>query len=443
MKVLKFGGTSMANADSIKKVAAIIKADKDNKFVIVSAPGKRESTDIKVTDLMYAAYDAKAKNGSCDTAFLAVQKRFDEIIAGLNLKLDLSKHYDTIKNDINNGASSDYAASRGEYLSAIVTAKYLGIEFIDAIELIAFDKDGKFLSEETNEKTANRLKKSKGAIIPGFYGITTDGKIKTFSRGGSDISGSIVARAVKASVYENWTDVDGFLVCDPRIVKNPAQIKTLTYKELRELSYMGANVLHSDSIFPVMKNGIPIHIRNSFNPQAEGTMIVPTGEDGKKKYPIALRTVTGIAGKKNFIAITIEKAMMNDEIGFAYKVLKVLNDHNISLAHMPSGIDTLTVLIDGCGINEEHSIERVKKDIESAVAPDKTEVLEHLALIAVVGHGMSRNPGTAAKICGALSDAGVNIRMIDQGSSELNVIVGVEEKDYERAIWALYDAVGK
>lgn len=435
MKTLKFGGTSMANADSIKKVAEIIKSDKDNKFVIVSAPGKREKTDTKVTDLLYACYTEKQVEGSCSLD--VVRQRFEDILKGLDLKFDMSEYFDVIENDINDGASKDYVASRGEYLSALVMAKYLKAEFIDSAEFIRFDKRNKFDSELTNEIISTKFKKDAVYVIPGFYGINTKGDIVTFSRGGSDVTGAIVARGVNASVYENWTDVDGFLICDPRIVENPRLIEMLTYRELRELSYMGANVLHSDCIFPVRKQGIPIHIRNTFNPSSKGTLIVPTKMFLAREFSRNDITITGIAGKKGFVSFHMEKSMMNNELGFARRALEVLEKNNVSLEHMPSGIDTLSLIADANELSP-NQINVVLSDLTQVCDPDKIDIVENLAMIAVVGHGMSRKKGTASRVFNALYKAGINIIMIDQGSSELNIIVGVENSDYEKAISALY-----
>ncbi|MCL2797105.1 MAG: aspartate kinase [Firmicutes bacterium] len=438
MKVLKFGGTSMANADSIRQVGTIIKSDPASRFVVVSAPGKREKADTKVTDLLYACFEKKQKTGACDDALAVVEKRFADIVSDLKIKLDLRGEFDAIRNAINSGASRDYAGSRGEYLSALVCAAFLGLEFIDAALIIKFSSSGKFEAELTNETAAKRLAASKGAVIPGFYGAMPDGSIKTFSRGGSDVTGSIIARAAGVSVYENWTDVDGFMTCDPRIVPDAALIDMLTYKELRELSHMGANILHSDSIFPVRKSDIPIHIRNTFNPGAKGTLIVPTKKYLAGAFFRNTRTVTGIAGRKDFIAIHMEKSMMNSEVGFARKVLSVLEEHNVSIEHMPSGIDTLSVIVDGTAVSDE-TLASTVSHMGTVCEPDNIEVVRDIALVAVVGHGMNRKKGTAAKVFSALYRAGVNIRMIDQGSSELNIIVGVENKDYETAIKALYE----
>lgn len=428
----------MANAESMKCVAEIVKADSEAKFVVVSAPGKREKTDMKVTDLLYACYKCKKETGVCDEALKEVEKRFTDIIDGLNITLNLTPYFDVIRDDINTGAGKDYVASRGEYLSAIVTAKLLNFEFIDAAEIVKFNMSGEFDAEMTNEICANRLYKSSHAVIPGFYGVMPNKKIKTFSRGGSDVSGSIVARAVDADMYENWTDVDGFMACDPRIVENPNIIEMLTYKELRELSYMGANVLHPDSIFPVRKSDIPINIRNTFNPSAKGTLIVPTKRFFAGKYFRHARTITGIAGKIDFIAVKVEKSMMNNELGFARRILSIMERHGVQIEHMPSGIDTLSVIIDKSEISDE-TLNQVMEDIALELKPDSVEHVDGLALLAIVGHGMSRKKGTAYRVFKALSDAGVNIRMIDQGSTELNIIIAVETTDYKTAIKAIYE----
>ena len=440
MKVLKFGGTSLANSSSILQAGAVVKSDKQNRFVVVSAPGKREKTDTKVTDLLYGAFDAFKTGTSIEQAFGAVEKRFDEIISGLKIKISLKNDFDIIKQDIKNGACLDYVASRGEYLSGKVCAEFFNLEFVDAAGIIKFDASGRFLQEETNSACNKKLKGLKGAVIPGFYGSMPNGQIKTFSRGGSDITGAIIARAVGASVYENWTDVNGFMAADPRVVDNPQRIDMLTYKELRELSYMGASVLHADAIFPVRKSDIPIHIRNTFCASCTGTRVVPTKKYLAGEFNRTERTITGIAGKTSFCAIYIEKSMLNDELGFARRVLSVLERHGISLEQMPSGIDTLTVLFDCSNVSDD-TLKLVLDDINKECAPDTIHLVKNIALIAIVGHGMSRKTGVAKQVFGALSDAGINVRLIDQGSSELNIIVGVEASDYERAIVALYEAL--
>lgn len=437
MKVLKFGGTSMANAEAIRKVADIIQSDPKATYIVVSAPGKREDADAKVTDLLYECITARNRDGVCDAALDKVIVRFEEIVKGLGLALDLTPEFNVIRDQINSGAGRDYAASRGEFLSAIVMAKLLGARFVDAGDIIRFDMDGNFDSETTNRLVQKSMEGSVRVVVPGFYGKMPNGIIKTFSRGGSDITGAIVARGVKAEIYENWTDVDGFMTVDPRIEENPQIIEMITYKELRELSYMGANVLHPDSIFPVRKADIPINIRNTFNPSAPGTMIVPT-----KKYMCGLykrtdRTITGVAGKTDFAAIYVEKSLMNSELGFARRLLQILERHNILLEHLPSGIDTMTVVIDAANLPNE-AINAVLREIREELAPNNVEYVEGIALVAVVGHGMSGKKDTASRIFKALTDADVNIRMIDQGSSGLNIIVGVENNDCRKAIQAIY-----
>lgn len=429
-KVVKFGGSSLASAEQFVKVGNIIHADEDRKFVVPSAPGKRFDKDTKVTDMLYACYALAEKDHSFNAEMAQIEKRYQEIINGLKLDLDLSSEFDRIIDNFKRKAGSNYAASRGEYLNGIIMANYLGYEFIDPAEAIRFHEDGVFDAVKTQELLSKRLESVERAVIPGFYGAMEDGTVVTFSRGGSDITGSIVAKAIQADVYENWTDVSGFLIADPRIIDNPEGIDIITYGELRELSYMGAGVLHEDAIFPVRKEGIPINIRNTNQPEDEGTWIV--GNTCKKaKY-----TITGIAGKKGFASINIEKDMMNSEIGFGRKVLQVFEEYNISFEHMPSGIDTLNVMV--------HQSEFVDKEqnilsgINKAVNPDHVEIQSDLALIAVVGRCMKSQRGTVGRIFAALAHANVNVRMIDQGSSEQNVIIGVANEDFETAIKAIY-----
>ena len=430
-KVVKFGGSSLASAKQFKKVKDIIMADKSRRYVIPSAPGKRTTNDEKVTDLLYACYSAASEGRSYKKIFDAITARYEQIITGLDLNVNLDFEFKTIEENFLAKKGRDYAASRGEYLNGIIMAAYLGYEFIDAADVICFDADGSFLSEKTNQELAARLSKVSKAVIPGFYGSMPDGSVKTFSRGGSDITGSLVARAVHADLYENWTDVSGFLVADPRIVDNPEPIETITYRELRELSYMGASVLHEEAIFPVRKEGIPINIRNTNRPSDPGTMIV----ESTLKRPHY--TITGIAGRKGFCAVNIEKAMMNAEIGFGRKVLDVFEKYGISFEHMPSGIDTMSIFVQQ-SLFEEHE-QSVIAGIHRAVEPDHIELDSDLALIAVVGRGMKSARGTAGRIFSALAHARVNVKMIDQGSSELNIIIGVREHDFEAAIKAIYD----
>lgn len=430
-KVVKFGGSSLASAKQFKKVKDIIMADKSRRYMIPSAPGKRTTNDEKVTDLLYACYSAASEGRSYKKIFDAITSRYEQIITGLDLNVNLDFEFKTIEENFLAKKGRDYAASRGEYLNGIIMAAYLGYEFIDAADVICFDADGSFLSEKTNQELAARLSKVSKAVIPGFYGSMPDGSVKTFSRGGSDITGSLVARAVHADLYENWTDVSGFLVADPRIVDNPEPIETITYRELRELSYMGASVLHEEAIFPVRKEGIPINIRNTNRPSDPGTMIV----ESTLKRPHY--TITGIAGRKGFCAVNIEKAMMNAEIGFGRKVLDVFEKYGISFEHMPSGIDTMSIFVQQ-SLFEEHE-QSVIAGIHRAVEPDHIELDSDLALIAVVGRGMKSARGTAGRIFSALAHARVNVKMIDQGSSELNIIVGVRNEDFETAVKAVYD----
>lgn len=430
-KVVKFGGSSLASAKQFKKVRDIIMADKSRRYVIPSAPGKRTNNDEKVTDLLYACYSAASEGRSYKKIFDTIVSRYEQIIEGLNLNINLDYEFKTIEENFLAKKGQDYAASRGEYLNGIIMAAYLGYEFIDAADVICFGADGSFLAEKTNQELSARLSKVSKAVIPGFYGSMPDGSVKTFSRGGSDITGSLVARAVHADLYENWTDVSGFLVADPRIVDNPEPIETITYRELRELSYMGASVLHEEAIFPVRKEGIPINIRNTNRPSDPGTLIV----ESTLKRP--RYTITGIAGKKGFCAINIEKAMMNTEIGFGRKVLDVFEKYGISFEHMPSGIDTMSIFVQQSHF-EEHE-QSVIAGIHRAVEPDHIELDSDLALIAVVGRGMKSARGTAGRIFSALAHARVNVKMIDQGSSELNIIVGVRNEDFETAVKAVYD----
>ena len=433
-KVVKFGGSSLASAEQFKKVGKIITDDKDRHFVVPSAPGKRFSKDKKVTDMLYACYaNITGKGGveKMDADLQEIKARYTEIIDGLSLKLSLDDEFKTIRENFVKKAGRDYAASRSEYLNGIIMADYLGYEFIDAAEVIKFKADGEFDAELTNKVLSEKLKTCVNAVIPGFYGSMPDGKIKTFSRGGSDITGSIVARACHADVYENWTDVSGFLIADPRIIENPEVIETITYRELRELSYMGAGVLHEDAIFPVRREGIPINIRNTNSPTDGGTWIVESTCQ-KSKY-----TITGVAGRKGICSINIEKDMMNSEVGFGRKVLQAFEDSGISFEHMPSGIDTMTVFVHQDEFMDKE--QQVVSAIHRLADPDTIEIEADLALIAVVGRGMKSTRGTAGRIFSALAHADVNVKMIDQGSSELNIIIGVDNADFEAAIKAIYD----
>lgn len=430
-KVVKFGGSSLASAEQFKKVGSIIRDDSARRYVVPSAPGKRNSKDTKVTDLLYRFYDTAAEKAPYDEVLREIRSRYQEIIDGLGLDLDLSEKFEEIEKNFIAQAGRDYAASRGEYLNGLVMAAYLGYEFVDPAEMIVFNDDGTLDAETTRTMVAERLSGHERAVIPGFYGARRDGKVVTFSRGGSDITGSIVAGAIGADIYENWTDVSGFLVTDPRIVDDPAPIDTITYQELRELSYMGAGVLHEEAIFPVRKEGIPINIRNTNRPQDPGTMIV--GSTCRKP----MYTITGIAGRKGFCSINIDKDMMNSEIGFCRKVLQVFEENGISLEHMPSGIDTMTIIVHQSEFMEHE--QQIVSGIQRVVHPDSIFLESDLALIAVVGRGMKNQRGTAARVFAALSHAHVNVKMIDQGSSEFNIIVGVKNEDFETAVRAIYN----
>lgn len=431
-KVVKFGGSSLASAEQFLKVGSIIKADESRVYVVPSAPGKRFSEDTKVTDMLLRAYESASEGKDIAEEIKAIKARYDEIITGLGLEgFSLDKDFEEITKILKENPQKDYAASRGEFLNGKIMAEYLGIDFIDAAEVIFFNAEGNLNDYKTYKTLAARLEESQRAVIPGFYGMGKDGNVKTFSRGGSDVTGSIVAKAARADVYENWTDVSGFLVADPRIVPNPKAIKYITYRELRELSYMGASVLHEDAIFPVRHCGIPINIRNTNAPEDAGTWIVESTCQ-KQDY-----VVTGIAGKKDFCTIFITKAMMNAEIGFGRKVLQAFEENNISFEHMPSGIDTMTIVVHADEFIDKE--QRVVSAIHRLAEPDSIEIESGLALVAVVGRGMRSASGTAGKLFTALAAKGINIKMIDQGSSELNIIIGVKNSDFETAIKAIYD----
>lgn len=432
IKVAKFGGSSVSDAIQLAKVKKIVESDPDRRYVVVSAPGKRFNEDNKITDLLYLCKTHIAHNVPYDQVFQVICDRYRAIELNLGVNVNLQKQFDEINENLKAGASEDYIASRGEYLNALITAAYLGYDFIDTAGLVQFDTKGKFLNGKTNEALKEELKKHEKAVLPGFYGTYPDGRIKTFSRGGSDITGSLVARAADADIYENWTDVSGFLMADPRIVKDPKPISTLSYKELRELSYMGASVLHEDAIYPVRSADIPINIRNTNEPDDLGTTI--TAEAGAKEDTI----ITGIAGHKDFTVIAIYKNMMSSEKGFIRKLLEILDDYEVPLEHLPSGIDTISVVVSAKKLDGK--LDDILEEIQRKLQPDTADVFENMSLIATVGSGMAKRRGVSARLFTALSEAGVNIRMIDQGSSEMNIIVGVENGDFEIAIKAIYNA---
>lgn len=431
-KAVKFGGSSLADAEQFKKVAEIILSDKSRRFVVPSAPGKRFSADTKVTDMLYSCYELASKGKSFEEEFSAIIKRYESIIADLSLNFSLEGEFANIRQCFIGKAGRDYAASRGEYLNGIILAKFLDFQFLDPAGYIFFNEQGSFDLERTIEVLGEKLSTMKNAVIPGFYGSMPNDTIKTFSRGGSDITGSIVARAAGAEIYENWTDVSGFLIADPRVVTNPEPITTITYRELRELSYMGATVLHEDAIFPVSAVGIPINIKNTNDPAAPGTMIVANDPIAPTKY-----TITGIAGKKGFSVIYIEKDRMNSELGFGRKILKILEENGVSFEHLPSGIDTMSIVLSTHSL--EGKRERIVSLIKAAVDPDHIEIEDDMALLAIVGRGMRKTRGTAGRVFAALAHAHINVKMIDQGSSELNIIVGVADEDFEKALCSIYE----
>ena len=430
-KVVKFGGSSLADAAHFRRVADIIRSDPARRFVVPSAPGKRSKHDTKVTDMLYRCYEMIRNRENIEEYYKKITHRYNTIIEELGLDFDISGELEYIKNAMLHASGRDFAASRGEYLNGLILAKYLGFDFVDAETVIFFRENGSFDEERTNDELGTELKKHKNAVIPGFYGCMPNGTVKTFTRGGSDVTGSIVARAVGADLYENWTDVSGFLMADPRVVENPPTIETITYRELRELAYMGATVLHDEAIFPVRYTGIPINIRNTNAPDDPGTMIVREAENTDPRH-----VITGIAGKKNFSVIAIEKDMMNAEIGFGRKVLEVLENYDISFEHRPSGIDAMCVIVPTEAL--EGKREQLLRSIQRQTHADHIEIQDGMCLIAVVGRGMVRAKGTAARVCDAVSGAGVNIRMIDQGSSELNIILGVDNDAYETALRAIF-----
>jgi aspartate kinase len=433
IKVAKFGGSSLANADHFKKVQSIIESDPDRRYIVPSAPGKRNNVDRKITDLLYLCHSHIQQKVPFDDVFKIITKRYLQIVKGLGLSFDLQPRLDEVKTRISSGVSADYTASRGEYLTGLIMSQLLGYDFIDPAEIIFFDERGKLDAERTQAETEKRIARHERAVIPGFFGSDVRGNVKTFSRGGSDITGAIVARGAHAEIYENWTDVSGLLMTDPSIVKNPKPIDTVTYRELRELAYMGAKVLHDEAIFPVREADIPVCIKNTHRPEDPGTMIVQDAD------PITHRgNITGIAGKKGFTVIAVEKALMNAELGFGRRVLSVLEVNGISFEHVPSGIDTLSVVIADTEL--ENKLESVVQEIRTECRPDAVEVYPNMALIATVGRGMAYTPGIASKLFTALSNKKINVRMIDQGSSEINIIVGVENEDFESALRAIYAA---
>ncbi len=434
--VAKFGGSSLADKSQIEKVAHIIKANKNIKYIIPSAPGKRNGDDHKITDLLCMCYQLASHGLNFNDIYWIIENRFKSICSELGLDISIDEILEEIKEDIKKGSSRDYAASRGEYLSGIILSNYLGFKFVDPVDLMLFDEDGFLKDNETDRRIKSVLSDIEYAVIPGFYGADDRGEIRTFSRGGSDITGSIIASGVGAVMYENWTDVSGFLMADPGIVKDPKPIKKITYRELRELSYMGAPVLHEEAIFPVKKHNIPVNIKNTNKPEDPGTMIIYDLDIDDSEGEI-----TGIAGKKDFTVITIEKTFMTREKDFFRKVISVFETNDIAIEHMPSGIDSISIIVSDLELNAKKK--KVIEEIRIYCSPDNIVCSSGMALVAVVGRGMINTKGISAKIFTALAKGDVNIRMISQGSSELSIIVGIENKDFEKAISSIYNAFEK
>lgn len=432
--VAKFGGSSLADAGQFKKVADIIKADPCRKYIVASAPGKRFGDDIKVTDMLYSCYEQARSGNSFEGELKNIRSRYEDIVKGLGVDFDLNSEFETIGQHLSSAPEKDYMASRGEYLNSKILAAYLGFGFVDAADCVCFDENGHLDDDKTDDRFWETLKDREYVVVPGFYGSMPDGTIHTFSRGGSDITGSLIARAIKADMYENWTDVSGMLSADPRIVKDPRPIESISYRELRELSYMGASVMHESAVFPVRKANIPLNIRNTNRPEDRGTIISAEMPRIPRKYKVA-----GIAGKKGFSAVLVETPSMNEEVGFGAHLLEIFARHNVSFEHLPTGIDTMSVVVHKDEFDKARN--EILDDISNELNPESLYVEDGLALVAVVGMGMAYSRGTAARITRALADSRVNIKMIDQGSTEINMIFGVDEADYEVAINSIYNAI--
>lgn len=431
LKITKFGGSSCASAEQFRKVRAIIESDPSRRFVVVSAAGRKTKKDNKITDLLYLCRAHVDYHVDYHPVFEIIRARFLEIKAELGLSTPIEADLDALCEKLPD-LSVDELVSRGEYFTARLMADFLGFPFVDATDVIAMEFDGSFNFEKTSENLKAVLKEHDCFVMPGFYGKTPDGAVRVMTRGGSDISGSILARCLKADMYENWTDVSGFLMADPRIVENPRNIERITYEELRELSYMGASVLHEDAIFPIREYNIPIHVLNTNRPQDPGTLVLAKIEDDENS-PL----ITGIAGKKGFLSIEIFKRNMSNMVGVVSGTLDVLRKYGVSIEHLPSGIDSFNVVLGRRDV--EHNLYDILAEVKEKVAPDSIRVTEPLALIAVVGRNMNARVGSSGKLFTALGAAGVNIRMISQGSSEIDIIVGVSEPDFDKAVRALYD----
>ena len=435
MKVVKFGGSSMADAGQYRKIRDILLADPDRKVVVVSAAGKRFKDDHKITDLLYLCHAHTQYGVDCSGIFEMISSRYIQIRDDLGIDLDLETEFAALKQRLDNKElNADEIASRGEYFSAKLMAAFLGFQFIDAADWVKFNFDGSVDQESTYEALQNLVVQGIGAVIPGFYGLMPDGHIRTFSRGGSDITGSLAAAALDADVYENWTDVSGILMADPRIVDNPMAISQVTYDELRELSYSGASVLHEAAIFPVREKDIPLNIRNTNEPEAPGTMIQ---EKFEGEYD-SDRFITGITGKKDFTIISLSKRGMSNQVGVLHKVLTILVRHNVSVDYVPNGIDNVSIVLPTESIASK--LYTILGEIQQEVEPDALDVHDQIAIVAAVGRQMASRPGISGKLFGALGEAGINIRMINQGPDELNIIFGVDNRDFKNAIKVLYNS---
>ena len=436
LKVAKFGGSSMADAKQFEKVRDIVRADPARKVIVVSAAGKRSADDHKLTDLLYLCYAHLQYGVNCDAVFQMICDRYIAIRDECGLNVDIEAELDVLRRQMRAGISEEELVSRGEYFSALLMADYLGYSFLDAELWVRFQFDGS-IDKEASYAALRRLADGRSVVIPGFYGVTPDRKIRTFSRGGSDITGALAAAALGADVYENWTDVSGILMADPRIVDDPEPIRRVTYSELRELSYIGAQVLHEGTIFPVREKNIPLNIRNTNAPDHPGTMIMESIGDEMEEGGF----ITGIAGKKGFSIITIAKTGMSSEPGSLLKILNVLAKHEVNVEYLPSGIDNVSLVVSSDKVSR--SLYEMLGELQKEVQPNKITVTEHIAIVAAVGRKMAYRPGVSGKIFAKLGENGVNIRMITQGPEELNIIVGVEEKDFEQAIRVLYNSFVK
>ncbi len=436
IKVAKFGGSSLADAGQFKKVKEIVQSDKGRRVIVVSAPGKRSGEDNKITDLLYLCHAHLQYGVNCDNVFSMIAERYKQIAEECSIDLDLDSELETIRAGMSKRSSIDELASRGEYLNGLLMAKYLGYSFLDAKDWLFFGYDGKVDYEKTNAALKKAFALNKQLVLPGFYGAMPDGRIKTFPRGGSDITGAIAAAALEAEVYENWTDVPGILMTDPRIVKNPKSIRRITFAELRELSYMGASVLHEETVFPVRSKDIPLNIRDTNDPDAPGTMIRESFDDECEEE--RSRFITGISGKKHYSIISMSKTHMTEDGGVIRKALEVAENYGVTVEHIPSGIDSFSLVVSTQQI--QHCLYELISDIKKACEPDSFKVTEGVSLIAVVGRRMAWKPGISGRIFATLGASEINIRMIEQGADEINIIIGVEDKDFAKTIELLYNS---